>query len=152
METIDPADVLSRLDAKIQFFEPGAMATVAYGVIDPQMRTLTISTAGHLPPVVLDDSGFHCLPVPADPPVGAFPDVVRRATAVVLPDAMLFYTDGLVERRGRPLSGSIAALVARLRAGSAEDVCGDATATLQDDPVTDDVAVMVIRPRPGRLA
>src|SRR2546429_6866156 len=35
LETSHPADVLTRLDRKIQLFEPDAMATAAYAVIDP---------------------------------------------------------------------------------------------------------------------
>ena len=37
-ETHDPPDVLHRLDAKIQHFEPGEMATVLYAVVDPRIR------------------------------------------------------------------------------------------------------------------
>src|SRR5690348_8842557 len=35
LETTDPADVLTRLDRKMQLFEPDALATVIYAVLDP---------------------------------------------------------------------------------------------------------------------
>src|SRR5439155_18215722 len=79
LETADPADVLTRLDRKIQFFEPDAMATVAYAVIDPARTTLTMSLAGHLPPVRLDASALaHPIDVPAALPLGAYPAAPRR--------------------------------------------------------------------------
>ena len=49
LETPDPAEVLARLDRKMQHFEPGAMATVLYAVIDPDLNRAHIASAGHLP-------------------------------------------------------------------------------------------------------
>src|SRR5205807_2561728 len=109
LETADPADVLTRLDRKIQIFEPGAMATVAYAVIDPHRTTVTVSLAGHLPPVLLDPSGGpRLLDARPDLPLGVYPGAPRRTTTVELPEALLLYTDGLVERRDEPLRESIA--------------------------------------------
>src|SRR5205814_7842158 len=89
LETHDPADVLTRLDRKIQFFEPGAMATAAYGVIDPGRTTLTTSLVGHLPPVLIDADGTtRTLPAPPDLPLGAYPEARRRITTVPLPRAL----------------------------------------------------------------
>ena len=51
LETRDPAEVLSRLDRKIQHFEPAAMATVSYAVLEPAAGHLHIAAAGHFPPV-----------------------------------------------------------------------------------------------------
>src|ERR1700749_2408738 len=52
LETSDPAEVLRRLDRKIQHFESNVMATVAYAVADPATGQLRIAAAGHFPPVV----------------------------------------------------------------------------------------------------
>src|SRR5262249_17416928 len=54
LETADPADVLSRLDRKVQLFEPDAMATVAYAVLDPSHTSMQVSSAGHLPFLVAE--------------------------------------------------------------------------------------------------
>ena len=48
----DPATALRLLDRKIQYFEPDAMATVLYGLYAPQTGEFTVSSAGHLPPVL----------------------------------------------------------------------------------------------------
>jgi sigma-B regulation protein RsbU (phosphoserine phosphatase) len=146
LETSEPADVLTRLDRKIQFFEPDAMATAAYAVVDPGRSTLTVSLAGHLPPILLDARGNpRLLEAPADLPLGAYPDARRRASTVALPSAFLCYTDGLVERRGQLLSDGIANLMAVLAPGTADELCARATTLLHRRAVTDDVALIAVR-------
>jgi phosphoserine phosphatase RsbU/P len=146
LETHDPADVLTRLDRKIQFFEPDAMATAAYAVIDPARTTVTVSLAGHLPPVLVDAEGAtELLVAPADLPLGAYLGAPRRATTLPVPNAALFYTDGLIERRDRPLRDGIAELLSAVGTGSAEDLCIQATRVLHHRPATDDVALIALR-------
>jgi serine phosphatase RsbU (regulator of sigma subunit) len=146
LETHDPADVLTRLDRKIQFFEPNAIATAAYAVIDPARTTLTISLAGHLPPVLFEPDGTAGLwEVPPDLPLGAYPNARRRGTAIPLPPAVLLYTDGLVERRDRSLRDTIGELLSTLKPGTADQLCGQAVALLHHTPVTDDVALLALR-------
>jgi putative methionine-R-sulfoxide reductase with GAF domain len=145
LETHDPADVLTRLDRKIQLFEPEAMATAAYAVIDPTHSTLTVSLAGHLPPILLDATGnARPVAVPPDLPLGAFPNAPRRATTVALPHALLLYTDGLVERRGQVITDSIADLLTTLTAGTADELCTQATGVLHHAPAADDVALIAV--------
>ncbi len=52
LETADPAEVLSRLDRKMQHFEPDALATVLYAVIEPELDQMHVALAGHFPPVI----------------------------------------------------------------------------------------------------
>lgn len=145
LETDDPADVLTRLDRKIQLFEPDAFATAAYAVIDPARTTLTVSLAGHLPPILFEAGATaRELVAPADLPLGAYPDTRRHSTTVALPDALLLYTDGLVERRGRALDLCIADLLAALAPGTAEQFCAQAITMLRHSPAVDDVALLAI--------
>jgi phosphoserine phosphatase RsbU/P len=54
LEFPGPADVLRKLDHKMQYFEDGdVMATVSYAVLDPGSGQLRISSAGHFPPVII---------------------------------------------------------------------------------------------------
>lgn len=148
LETNDPADVLTRLDRKVQLFEPGAMATAAYAVIDPAYRTVTVSLAGHPPPVLLDggrDGHARLLRAPADMPIGAYPHAPRQAITVPLPPAMLLFTDGLVERRDRHIDAGIDELLAALTLGTADALCSQAVTALHHTPATDDVALIAIR-------
>ncbi|MGC9669636.1 PP2C family protein-serine/threonine phosphatase [Planosporangium sp. 12N6] len=148
LESADPADVLTRLDRKIQHFEPDAMATVAYTVLDPGRGRATLSVAGH-PPPVLAEPGYpaQLLDAPADPPLGAYRNARRRAVDVpVPPGSLLFlYTDGLVERRTRPIDEGLRLLLAAVAPASAERVCATVMAALiGDQPATDDVAILAL--------
>ena len=49
LDTADPARVLAKLDAKMQHFEPGALATVAKAAFGPGLDRMHISSAGHYP-------------------------------------------------------------------------------------------------------
>ena len=69
LETPDPATALRMLDRKIQYFEPNAMATVLYGLYTPGTGDFTVSSAGHLPPVLAAPGGqAGLLPLRPDPP------------------------------------------------------------------------------------
>jgi sigma-B regulation protein RsbU (phosphoserine phosphatase) len=149
LETPDPADVLTRLDRKVQLFEPGAMATVCYAVLDPRDDTVVVASAGHLPPLTITPGGsIERLEVRTDPPLGAYPGVNRRTTVTTLPpDAGLFlYTDGLVERRYESITVGINRLAGVLPGTSADEMCASAMAALLGDrPASDDVAVLAVR-------
>ncbi|MGK5739473.1 PP2C family protein-serine/threonine phosphatase [Micromonospora sp. URMC 103] len=150
LETDDPAEVLTRLDRKVQLFEPDAMATVLYAVLDPTLSELTLSSAGHLPPLVAEpDEPTRLVAVPPDLPLGAYRHTVRRNTrATLAPDGCLvLYTDGLIERRTRPLDEGVDLLRASVTCAPADIVCRDAMAALLSDNVdaTDDIAVLTVR-------
>ncbi len=146
----DPADVLAKLDRKANHFEHGAMATVSYGIIGPDRETMALSLAGHLPPVQADPDGAgRLLDVPPDPPIGLTIGRPRRRTTEVglTPDGVLaFYTDGLVERRDRPVDAGMEQLARALRAGDPDRVCAQVMAAMIGNrPAQDDVALLAIR-------
>ncbi|UWZ59812.1 SpoIIE family protein phosphatase [Dactylosporangium aurantiacum] len=148
METDDPADVLTRLDRKVQRFEPDAMATAIYAVLDPTLSTVTLSNAGHLPPVLTaPDTPGTLLKLTPDLPLGAYRGAARRDTRFPLePGQGLFlYTDGLVERRGRGILTGLQRMVDALPPGSADATCNAAMTLLDNTGPTDDVAVLAVR-------
>ncbi|MEU5262066.1 GAF domain-containing SpoIIE family protein phosphatase [Amycolatopsis sp. NPDC021455] len=148
-----PAEVLAKLDRKANHFEHGAMATVAYGIIGPGRESLTLSLAGHLPPVLAvpgEETG-RLVDVPPDPPIGLTIGQPERRTSVVElpPGAVLaFYTDGLVERRDRPVDAGMHQLEAAVRAGEPERVCARIMrAMIGSQAAQDDVALLAIQRR-----
>jgi phosphoserine phosphatase RsbU/P len=160
LDNADPATVLRLLDRKIQYFEPGAMATVLYGVYTPATGDFTVSLAGQLPPV-LAAPGAQALPlaIRPDPPVGCADDRPRRSVTVRLPRGSLLccFTDGLVERRGQVIDegiGRVAAVLGeQVAAGQtapagpppAEAACVSVMRTLVGNaPAHDDIAVLMI--------
>ncbi|GAA1752406.1 SpoIIE family protein phosphatase [Luedemannella helvata] len=154
LESDDPADVLSRLDRKVGVFEPGAMATAVYAVIQPGLATMRLSVAGHPPPIVAEPGQpARVMEVRPDLPLGVRMGSPRRSSDVPLVpgEIMLFYTDGLIERRTQPLSHSVSRLRTAVSAGPAEAVCAAVMAAMiGDEQAVDDVAVLALsRPQSG---
>jgi sigma-B regulation protein RsbU (phosphoserine phosphatase) len=161
LQTSDPAAALGMLDRNIQYFEPGAMATVLYGVYTPPTGELVFSSAGHLPPVLATLGGHPAdvLPLQPDPPIGVTDDAERHcATAAIPPGALLCcFTDGLVERRDEVIDVGISRVAAALdelvRAGPdrgrpvplAEDACAAVMRTLVGNSAPrDDIALVAL--------
>ncbi|GAA5107081.1 GAF domain-containing SpoIIE family protein phosphatase [Haloechinothrix salitolerans] len=150
LETEEPAVVIEKLDRKMKHFEPGAMATVAYAIVDPSTHQIEVSLAGHPPPVhALPGHPAALLDMPTDLPIGVtLPAKSRRTTRVDLgADGVLCcYTDGLVERSGAPIDDGLDRLCGAINVGTpAEDVCGTIMKELVAGKVpTDDVALVVL--------
>ena len=154
LEFPGPADVLLKLDRKMQYFEENdLMATVSYAVLDPDSGRLAVSLAGHLPPV-LAAPGQHAVTaqVPVDPPIGVADLSRRQVTTLALePGTMIcLYTDGLVERRDEPLDDGITRLRKALIPAPPGDVCASLMqAMVGHDSPGDDIALLVLRWQPS---
>ncbi|HZM74347.1 MAG TPA: GAF domain-containing SpoIIE family protein phosphatase [Candidatus Limnocylindrales bacterium] len=153
LDTTDPAEVLTRLDRKIQLFEPDALVTAVYGVVNPEQTAVTLSVAGHPMPVALDTvGGGQLVKAPVDLPLGAVAGAPRGGfTLDLVPGSgLLMYTDGLVERRYQPLDEGIGKLLAGLTNDGAEVLCANITSSLLHNAAgTDDVAVLAVRVSAG---
>ncbi len=150
LEFPDPADVLSKLDHKMQYFEEGeAMATVNYAVLDPDSGQLRISSAGHLPPVIAAPGQRGAMAqIAVDPPIGVTDAPVRQVTTLALaPGAVLcLFTDGLVERRDEPIDDGITLLCETVTPGPPEGVCVSVMQALVGIQYPgDDIALLVLR-------
>ena len=159
LETPDPATALRMLDRKIQYFEPNAMATVLYGLYTPGTGDFTVSSAGHLPPVLAAPGRqAGLLPLRPDPPIGTAEDLQRRSASFFIPPGALLccFTDGLVERRGQvldqgmdTLAATLGKLVAAVPGATTELVAEDACAEIMralvgSTAAQDDIAVLVL--------
>jgi anti-sigma regulatory factor (Ser/Thr protein kinase) len=145
----DPANVLSLVDRKLQYFEPGEMATALMAVFDTTHDRLAVSTAGHPAPVLAHPDGTtSVLELPVDPPLGVRQSQPRRVTELDLPRGSLLclYTDGLIERRTVSFDERLEKLREVVTADSPEVVCSTVMRRLvgADAPV-DDIAVLVVR-------
>jgi phosphoserine phosphatase RsbU/P len=150
LEFPDPADVLSKLDHKMQYFEEGeVMATVNYAVLDPDSGQLRISSAGHLPPVIAAPGQRGAMAqIAVDPPIGVTDAPVRQVTTLALaPGAVLcLFTDGLVERRDEPIDDGITLLCETVTPGPPEGVCVSVMRALVGIQYPgDDIALLVLR-------
>jgi phosphoserine phosphatase RsbU/P len=152
LETDDPAEVLARLDRKMQHFEPGALATVLCAVFEPGLERVRICSAGHLPPIIAPPGHpAEVAEIPAGLLIGASPDARREiATLQITPGSLLcFYTDGLIERRGQVIDDGLARLCRLVTAEPPEAACAAVMAALVgNEPVPDDIALLMLRCRP----
>jgi phosphoserine phosphatase RsbU/P len=147
LETSDPAEVLTRLDRKMEHFEPGALATVLYAVFEPSLESVRMSSAGHIPPVLaVPGQSGELADVHADLLIGADASAPRRSITVAVPPGGLLCmcTDGLIERRESPLDEGLDRLCKAVQAGPAEAICAAAMlALVGNDDVRDDIAVLM---------
>ncbi|MFI0897579.1 SpoIIE family protein phosphatase [Streptomyces sp. NPDC020983] len=140
---------------------PGAMCTTVFcGVLDPASGRLAYSSAGHPPGVLVDpDGGVRLLDEGRSTPLAVHPAASRPcAEAQVPPHAtLLLYTDGLVERRRRPLTEGIDRAGSAVREGRHIGV-EDLAARIMDRMAPpggydDDVALLLYRhPAPLNVA
>jgi phosphoserine phosphatase RsbU/P len=149
LETTDPAEVLGRLDRKMQHFEPEAMATVLYAVFDPGLDRMRVCLAGHFPPVIAyPGRPAELASVGAGLMIGAAVGARRPVTTVPIPPGALlcFYTDGLVERVGEVIDDGLARLCQAVTAEPPEAACAAVMrALVGSEPARDDIALLMLR-------
>jgi anti-sigma regulatory factor (Ser/Thr protein kinase)/putative methionine-R-sulfoxide reductase with GAF domain len=146
-----PGETLARLDRLLNAMPGGGMATAVYAILDPDAGTLTLATAGHLPPLLVGPDGARFGDVPPAPPLGVVRGARYRETTLDLgSDTLLLYTDGLVERRGERLDAGLDRLAAAAEAGGrAEQLCHDVAERLVPiGGAEDDVALLAVRVPP----
>jgi len=153
LESDDPATVLARLDRKMQYFEPGALATVLYAVFDPGLDQMHICSAGHYPPVIAHPGRpAELAGISPGLLIGAVPGAQRQvATMKISPGSLVcFYTDGLIERRGHTIDHGLARLCQAVTAQPPDTACAMVMAALVgSEPVPDDIALLMFRRLPS---
>ncbi|WP_425955848.1 SpoIIE family protein phosphatase [Xylanimonas sp. McL0601] len=162
-ELTTPSVVLDRVDTLVQGMRIPRSASLVYATLRQRTRAesdvpgevqpdeswdMEYTRAGHLPPLLLRNHTVRQLDGSAGSLVGF--GFIERKTAheVLLPgDVLLFYTDGLIERRDRSLKVGLEALVetsAHITARDAAGVGEELLSRLADAP-EDDVAIVVVR-------
>jgi len=94
-----PAEVLNKLNRlMVEDFPPGRFVTLIYAVLDPTNRTLRFASAGHLPPLLVDDAGSRFLPSEQGTPLGLVAGEFSETTVELREGSrLLFYSDGITE-------------------------------------------------------
>lgn len=154
-----PAAVLTALEDTMAGLAVDALATAVVAVLDEPdalsgtgSRRFTWSNAGHLPPLVrMADGTTRVLMTTPDLLLGLMPGTHRADHSVTLEpgSTVLFYTDGLTERRDEDLDIGIErlrALVTRLGHLPLDELC---EALLEQAPppegAEDDIALLALR-------
>jgi anti-sigma regulatory factor (Ser/Thr protein kinase) len=149
-----PGAVLERLSNLLRQLESGRTATLVYIVLDAHGGWLRVAAAGHPPPLVKPTDGEPWfLELPGSVPLGAARHARYDDSEVELDpgDAIVLYTDGLVERPGESLDHGLARLVETV-GDDYDDLehLGDALmdALLPEGPGDDDAALLMARALP----
>jgi serine phosphatase RsbU (regulator of sigma subunit) len=149
LEGLGPAEILGRLGPH---FGPGSedrFATAVCAVLDTTRAELTVARAGHPDLLLVTGSEAAYLGAPVGPPIGVERDAVYREVVATIPvtGAVLAFTDGLVERRGRHLDEGLDRLArsAANHDGSAAGLVEGAVDDLAATDGEDDVAVLAVR-------
>lgn len=109
-----PAQLLTWLNLVAYHLTDHVTATAVTAVYDPASHRLRWARAGHLPPIVRHRDGTATtLPLIRGSLLGAVRDVTYQEDELQLAegDILLIYTDGLIERRDRPVQDSVSRLV-----------------------------------------
>jgi serine phosphatase RsbU (regulator of sigma subunit)/anti-sigma regulatory factor (Ser/Thr protein kinase) len=146
----DPVTVFEAVDRFFERLELEQLVTVLYVVADSDTDVVHIASAGHLSPLIIDESGCRVVPIDVGTPFGVTSGE-RRIVSVTLPPgaALVAITDGLVERRGEDIDDGIARLAeaaARSFGWSADRVMHHVVrAAAAERTHDDDVTVLVLR-------
>jgi serine phosphatase RsbU (regulator of sigma subunit) len=110
----DPHELLRRLNYAACAFTEGVTGTVICGRYDPKTQLLRWARAGHLPPVLVRGHLAAVQPLPEGMLLGMELDAEYDQVTLQLRtgDTLLFYTDGLIERRAESISDALAEFAA----------------------------------------
>ncbi|GAA0314534.1 SpoIIE family protein phosphatase [Actinoallomurus spadix] len=157
MDAEGPGEVLTRMHRMLSHLQPEDLATAVLAQMSPDGR-LRWSNAGHPPPLlrapdgsvtVLDGHDF-LLGMPFEKAA-----ITEHGTRLTPGCAVIFYTDGLIERRDAGLDHGIERLAAAFRSAEGElDHIADAVldAMLSDSVREDDTCLLIFRALPDPVA
>lgn len=147
VEHVDPSTALTLTDQYFAMIDDGAFATAVVMVLDPERTSMALASAGHLPPFRIRPDSVERLVIPPGPPIGSgLGGYTCGEEDVHLGDTLVAFTDGVVERRDRPIDDCLDELAALL------DRCTDRTPAslvralrehLDSPDRTDDAAVLL---------
>ena len=146
----DPPDaILTKLSKLVNVGRSGQIATILCTLVDVEARRLTVTSAGHLPPLLISDGRGTFVQTQVGVPIGVRADTRYTSTSIDTPRAatLLAFTDGLVERRGESIDAGLARLE---RAASAnhvalDELLGRLIDDLRYDGGEDDTAIAALR-------
>jgi serine phosphatase RsbU (regulator of sigma subunit) len=146
----DPPDaILSKLSKLVNVGRSGQLATILCALVDIDAHRLTVTSAGHLPPLLISDGTGTYVQSEVGVPIGVRATARYTSTSIDAPPAatLLAFTDGLVERRGESIDEGLA----RLRRAAVtnhvplDELVGRLVDDLRLDGGDDDTAIAALR-------
>ncbi len=144
----EPSTFLPKLSGLVSVVTDGQLATVLCISIDVRRREISVTNAGHLPPLLLSADGSEFIETQVGLPVGVDRDATYSSSTLVAPPGatLLAYTDGLVERRGESIEVGLERLRTRAQSNHVglEQLVTRVVEEMRDES-KDDTAVAAIR-------
>jgi serine phosphatase RsbU (regulator of sigma subunit) len=144
-----PADLLAKLSKLVNVGSEGQLATVLCALIDVQARRITITSAGHLPPLMITDGRGEFVEGDVGLPVGVDREASYVSTTVSAQPGATFlaFTDGLVERRGESIDDGLERLRREASANhlTLDDLLTRVLNDLRNEAASDDTAIAGVR-------
>jgi serine phosphatase RsbU (regulator of sigma subunit) len=144
-----PATILTKLNKLVSVKSSGQLATVLCVLVDSEARELTVTSAGHLPPLLISNGRGEFVKTDVGLPIGVDRHAsYTSATAAVAPGAtLLAFTDGLVERRGESIDVGLGRLREHATSNHAtlDELLTRVVSNLRQDGSDDDTAIAGIR-------
>jgi PAS domain S-box-containing protein len=149
-----PSRTLEHLDTFAAQLPDAAHTTLVCAELDVDSGWLRYACAGHLPPLLLRDGATRFLFEGRSPPLSVMGVGSRPEGEVQLQrgDALLMFTDGLVERRGETLDDGFERLAAAVRRLPPDGDIDELINAMVPDGVDDDVCVLRLVYRGGGCA
>ena len=148
-EEYRPAAVLAKLSDFVNSEEHDYFATVLCALIDLESHTITMASAGHIAPLLINGDQGEYVKFDVNVPIGVMRDADFRETTVSVPpnSTLVAFTDGLVERRTEILDTGLARLrdTATGRRLAPDDLVETLTRDLASKDHNDDTAIVVIQ-------
>jgi serine phosphatase RsbU (regulator of sigma subunit)/anti-sigma regulatory factor (Ser/Thr protein kinase) len=150
LEIESPAELLGKV-SRFADQENSRMATIIYATLNLDTWVVDFARAGHPYPLLIRAKGPPTfLTDVGGPPlgIGAVGDYDQQRVTLGPAETLLFYTDGLIERRGQTLTDGEAALVEAAAAAPDEPemLCRSVIRQLTKGiEIPDDIAVLAVR-------
>ncbi|QGN45905.1 SpoIIE family protein phosphatase [Micromonospora sp. WMMC415] len=149
VEGHQPGEILHRVNELMRTLLPAELATICVLLLHPGTGHIRMATAGHLPPLLHADGRVEFVQQSA-PLLGV--RAQRPADLeFVLPHGatLVFYTDGLIERRDATIDDGLSALAAAATRidDDLDRFCARLLVELAPPEIHDDVAVVALRRR-----
>jgi serine phosphatase RsbU (regulator of sigma subunit) len=146
----DPPDaILSKLSRLVNVNRTGQLATILCALVDVEAHKLTVTSAGHLPPLLISNGTGTFVKSEVGVPIGVRGGARYSSTSIDTPPAatLLAFTDGLVERRGESIDAGLARLQRAAIGNHVEldELLGRVLDDLRLDGSDDDTAIAALR-------
>ncbi len=148
-ENDPPEAILTKVSKLVNVRRSGQLATILCALVDVKAHRLTVTSAGHLPPLLISNGSGTFVESKVGVPIGVRTGASYISTSVDTPPAatLLAFTDGLVERRGESIDAGLGRLQRAASSNHAQldELLNRLVEDVRRDGGDDDTAIAALR-------